>query len=140
MIGIDTNVLVRYVAQDDAEQCKVVNELFEQASTKNKLFVSAVVIVESLWVLLSHYKITDVQARDFIRLLLTSKKVSLERSELFAKLIAENKIKAKDMADAIIASIAFDAGCTEFFTFDVKLKRLISLLDEQPQPMRKHTR
>ncbi len=130
MIGVDTNVLVRYVAQDDVEQCRVVNELFDQASTKNKLFVSAVVMVESLWVLLSHYKITDAQARNFIRLLLSSKKVSLERSELFTKIIAEDKIKAKDMTDAIIASIAFDAGCTEFFTFDVKCKRLISILSK----------
>jgi len=128
MIGIDTNVLVRYVAQDDAEQCRMVNELFGQASPKNKLFVSAVVVVECIWVLVGRYQLTDEQARDFIRFLLTSKKVSLERSDMFSKLIAKGNLKAKEFADAIIASIAFDAGCEEFYTFDLKLATLVTRL------------
>ena len=131
MIGVDTNVLVRYVAQDDPEQCKAVNALFEQASTKSKLFISAAVVVECLWVLAGRYQLSDEQAKDFIRFLQGSKKVSLERSEMFSKIIALDDVKAKDIADVIIASIALDAGCSEFFTFDIKLKRLIKSLPIQ---------
>jgi len=126
MIGIDTNVLVRYVAQDDAEQCRVVNELFKQASAKNKLFVSVVVVVECLWVLVGRYQLNDEQAREFIHSLLASKKVSLERSEMFKSLLARSELKANEMVDAIIASTAFDSGCNEFFTFDTKLARLVT--------------
>jgi len=126
MIGIDTSVLVRYVAQDDAEQCRVVNELFEQASAKNKLFVSVVVVVECLWVLVGHYHLTDEQAYAFIQSLLVSKKVSLERSGMFMALLAKNNFKAKELADTIIASTALDAGCEKFFTFDAKLASLVS--------------
>ena len=129
MIGVDTNVLVRYIAQDDPEQCKKVNELFEQASAKNKLFVSSVVVVECIWVLAGCYQLSDAQARDFIQFLLSSKKVSLERSEMFATLLDKGEIKVRRLADVVIAQIAFDAGCQEFFTFDKKLKRLIT----QPQ-------
>jgi len=128
MIGIDTNVLVRYVAQDDTEQCRLVNELFEQASAKNKLFISVVVVVECLWVLVGRYQLNDEQARSFIRSLLTSKKVSLERSEMFMTVLAKSDLKAKEMADVIIASTAFSAGCEEFFTFDAKLARLVDSL------------
>jgi len=126
VIGVDTNVLVRYVAQDDVEQCKKVNELFGRASAKNKLFVSTVVVVECLWVLAGRYHLTDTQAKEFIQFLLTSKKVSLERSEMFAAILAKGDIKVKQLTDAIIAAVAFDAGCGEFFTFDAKLKRLVS--------------
>ena len=127
MIGIDTNVLVRYVVQDDAEQCLAVNELFGSASAKNKLFVSTVVVVESIWVLTRRYHATNEQIMYLLRFLLESKKVSLERPEVFATLITHDDLKSKEIADAIIASIAFDAGCKEFFTFDAKLKRLVEL-------------
>ena len=126
MIGVDTNVLVRYMAQDDPEQCKAVNGLFEQASARNKVFVSVAVVVECLWVLNGRYRITDEQAHGFIRFLHSSKKVSLERPDVFSKVLAHKGTKAKDMDGLILAYTALDAGCSEFFTFDRRLNRLMS--------------
>ena len=124
MIGIDTNVLVRYVAQDDAEQCQEVNRLFEQASARNRLFISVVVVVESIWVLRRRYQLTSEQVLELIRSLAASKKVSLERTEMFTGLLSQTGLKARDITDAIIAAIAKDVGCDQFFTFDKKLARL----------------
>ena len=52
MIGIDTNILVRYLTQDDLTQAKIVEELFDlHATCPNSIFINNIVICELIWVL-----------------------------------------------------------------------------------------
>lgn len=49
MIGLDTNVLIRYITADDAEQFKRAEQLIEQQSTK--FYINHIVLCELVWVL-----------------------------------------------------------------------------------------
>lgn len=50
MIGLDTNVLVRYLAQDDPTQSPRATEIIEQEISKEKPgYISSVVLVETVW-------------------------------------------------------------------------------------------
>ena len=51
MIGLDTNILVRYLAQDDAEQAKRANRIIDRLTPENPGFVPLVALVELVWVL-----------------------------------------------------------------------------------------
>ena len=68
MIGIDTNVLMRFVLQDDERQSKQAKAFFFDLSEGNKGFVSVTTIVESVWVLESTYKLTRAQVGEFLRI------------------------------------------------------------------------
>ena len=61
MIGLDTNVLVRYIMQDDAKQSPKATRLIESLTTDEPGFVSVVSVVELGWVLSSSYGLTHEQ-------------------------------------------------------------------------------
>ena len=55
MIGLDTNVLIRYIAQDDAIQTPIATRLFESFNSEKSGFISVVALIETAWVLCSFY-------------------------------------------------------------------------------------
>ena len=72
MIGIDTNVLVRYIAQDDAAQSAQATQLIEQVcSAQAPGFIGVVVLVELAWVSESCYGATRAEVADIVRRILS---------------------------------------------------------------------
>ncbi|MCD2449351.1 PIN domain-containing protein [Methylicorpusculum oleiharenae] len=56
MIGLDTNVIVRYLVQDDEQQSKLATDLIEeQCSTETRLFINEITLCEIVWVLKRAY-------------------------------------------------------------------------------------
>ena len=62
MIGLDTNVLVRYIMQDDAKQSPQATRLIESLDAENPGYITTVSIVELYWVLTASYELTAAQA------------------------------------------------------------------------------
>ncbi len=118
MTGLDTNVLVRYVMQDDARQSPKASRLIESLSSESPGFVPQVVVVEFVWVLSSSYALTREQVASALERLLRSKELVLERADQVGKALRVFSAGAADFADCLIERAARGAGCTVTMTFD----------------------
>jgi predicted nucleic-acid-binding protein len=120
-ITVDTNVLVRMVVRDDTRQTQLVRELFDNAATVS---VGMVALCELVWILRSRYKIPSPRIADFIRTLLNTSKVELNRSAVEAGLAILDA--GGDFADGAIAYEGSWLGGELFVSFD---KVAVSLLN-----------
>lgn len=125
MIGLDTNILVRYLAQDDPIQSAKAATIFEQRLTaKTPGFVSVVVMVEVVWVLDRAYGLTTQEIAATVQRLLQVEVLRIEAEQhVFAAMIALKQGHAS-FADVLIAELAARAGCTCTLTFDRRASRL----------------
>jgi predicted nucleic-acid-binding protein len=126
MIGLDTNVVVRYLAQDDPVQSPKATELIERRLTQQHPgFISVVAMVETAWVLERAYGLADHEIAAVIESLLQADVLVVEREEeVFYAMIAL-KEKRVSFADALIAALGARANCSHTFTFDRKALRLL---------------
>ncbi len=118
MIGLDTNVLVRYVLQDDPRQSQQASRLFDSLSADSPGFVSVVVLVELAWVLGAGYKIPRAQLAAVLEALLRSKELVIDRADVVAQALQRFGSGGADFADALIERMATAAGCATTMTFD----------------------
>lgn len=119
MIGLDTNVLVRYIMQDDAKQSSKATRLIESLTTDAPGFVSLVSIVELGWVLSSSYGLTRQQVTQALELLLRTKEIVIDHADQVLKALRVFKASSADFADCLIERSAASAGCDRTMTFDV---------------------
>jgi predicted nucleic-acid-binding protein len=125
MIGLDTNVLVRYLAQDDPAQSRRATEFIERRlSLLNPGFLSVVAMAETAWVLERAYGLADSDIAAAIeRVLQTVVLVVESEQEVFAAMIAL-KERRGSFADALIGALGAKAGCSATLTFDQRALRL----------------
>ena len=125
MIGLDTNILVCYLTQDDPVQSAKATDILERRLTpKNPGFVSVVVIVEIVWVLDRAYGLTAPEIAATVERLLQVEVLRIEdEQEVFTATVALKQGHAS-FADALIAELGTRSGCTRTLTFDQKAGRL----------------
>jgi predicted nucleic-acid-binding protein len=125
MTGLDTNIIVRYLAQDDPAQSPKASRLIEKRLTEdNPGFVSVVAIVETAWVLERAYGLTDAEIAAAIESMLQTDVLVLEHEqEVFTAMIAL-KSGLGSFADALISALGISAGCARTFTFDRRAVRI----------------
>ena len=125
MIGIDTNVILRYLLQDDPIQSPAATALIEgQLSETRPGFVSTVAMVEMVWVLTRAYRFTNLEIAAVIERLLQVGVLVIENArEVFAAM-ALVKSGRGSFADALIGAFGAGAGCTQTVTFDKAALRL----------------
>jgi predicted nucleic-acid-binding protein len=125
VIGLDTNILVRYLAQDDPVQSPKATEIIERRLTEeNPGFLSIVAMVETVWVLDRAYGLArDEIAATVERMLQTDVLVVESEQEIFAAMIALRDGHGS-FSDAVIAALGAKAGCSFTLTFDRKALRL----------------
>jgi predicted nucleic-acid-binding protein len=125
MIGLDTNVLVRYLTQDDPVQSPQATDVIEQRLTEaNPGFVSVVAMVETAWVLDRAYRLADKEIAAAIeRMLQTDVLVVESEQDVFTAMIALKEGRGA-FADALIAALGRSAGCSCTLTFDRRALRL----------------
>lgn len=125
MIGLDTNVVVRYLTQDDPQQSRRATQIFDhQLTTAEPGFLSVVTMVETVWVLGRAYGFVDQEIAAAVELLLQTDVLVIENEqEVFTAMIALN-LGRGDFADALIGTLDAKAGCKYTLTFDQKALRL----------------
>ena len=125
MIGLDTNILVRYLTQDDRIQSPKAREVFERRlSEEEPGFVSIVAMVETVWVLESAYRLTPHEIAGAVeRMLQTDVLVVEHEQEVFTAMIAL-KDGQGSFADVVIAALGARMSCSCTLTFDRKALRL----------------
>ena len=119
MIGLDTNVLVRYFMQDDAEQSAKANKLIEALSADKPGFIPLIAIVELVWVLESCFHLTRDQLAQALDALLHTKELVVDRADQVMKALRVFKAGTAEFADCLIERGASNAGCSRTMTFDV---------------------
>jgi predicted nucleic-acid-binding protein len=119
MIGLDTNVLVRYLAQDDAKQAAKATQLIEHKLTPtNPGFISLIVLLELYWVLTSLYSVTTTEWLQALDDLLASQSIQIERRDVVQAAIEVCQNKKTGFVDVLITQVAKSVGCTQTLTFD----------------------
>ena len=123
MIGLDTNVLVRYVAQDEPVQSARASALIESLSASSPGFVAMVSVVELVWVLQSCFKASKAEIVAVIETLLRTKELKVERAEIIWQALRRFPQANADFADCLIERCAHAADCEYTVTFDSKAAR-----------------
>lgn len=122
MIGLDTNVLVRYLAQDDAKQSASATHFIEtQLSERSQGFISLVVLVELCWMLERIYSATVKEIGETVNDLLGMPSFHVQQREAVheaARQLLTRKSKNAGFADLLIAQLALNEGCTSVVSFD----------------------
>ncbi|MCA9544583.1 MAG: type II toxin-antitoxin system VapC family toxin [Myxococcales bacterium] len=118
MIGLDTNVLVRLVVQDDPEQTLAAKQLIERAERRGEaLYVSLIVMCEFSWVLKRAYGLSRDALCFVIQQLLATDSVFEDR-DLLKRALARFAHGRADLADYLIQGSAASAGARTVATFD----------------------
>jgi predicted nucleic-acid-binding protein len=118
MIGLDTNVLVRYIMQDDPKQSPKATRLVESLTSEQPGFVPLVAVVELIWVLSSSYGLKRDQLVEALDLLLRSKEIVVDRADVVLQAQRRFAQGGADFADCLIERIAQAHGCQATMTFD----------------------
>jgi predicted nucleic-acid-binding protein len=119
VIGLDTNVVVRYLAHDDPKQAALASRLFERVlSPENPGFLSAVVLCELAWVLAECYDADAARIRQVIEGLLAAKQIAVESPDIVRRALRLWSQSGADFADALIEEIASAHGADKTVTFD----------------------
>jgi predicted nucleic-acid-binding protein len=118
MIGLDTNVLVRYIMQDDAKQSALANRLIDSLTAESPGYVALVSVVEIAWVLGSAYDLERAQLVQAFEGLLRTKELVVENAETVWKAVRSFQSSNADFADCLLERAAAVAGCVKTMTFD----------------------
>lgn len=131
MIALDTNVLVRFLVQDDPDQARVAVEVIDQLSDAVPGFVSREVLVELVWVLERAYRLGRPEIAGALDGLLASTELTIEGADEVGPALERYRNDGFGFADLMIAAAARRAGASELVTFDRKAARLpgVRLLD-----------
>jgi predicted nucleic-acid-binding protein len=123
VIGLDTNVLVRYLTEDDPHQARRASALIQTIARRGeKCFIGPIVLCELSWVLRGAY---DVSKADLLltldRMLATSQFVIGDK-DLVRAALDRHRAGRADFADYLIGELHADEGCELTATFDRRLR------------------
>ncbi len=124
MIALDTNVLVRFLVQDDPLQAQLATKLIDQLTDDARGFVSREVLIELVWVLERSYRLSRAEIAVALDGLLSATELDIEGSDEVAPAIELYRIDGFGFADLMIAAAARRVGAAELVTFDQKAARL----------------
>ena len=124
MIGVDTNVLVRHLTQDDPGQAAAAGEFFSrECSGENPAYINDVVACELVWVLEDAYAYSRDEIAAVLENLLRTEQVRFARPSCVWRALEQYR-KSHDFSDALIGEINLESGCTAIVTFDRRASRL----------------
>jgi predicted nucleic-acid-binding protein len=120
MIALDTNVLVRYIVQDDPAQAKKATKIIEDLTVASPAFISCIVLCEINWVLQTAYKIPKKNRFEALQGILSVAVFDVERLGSCLKALKLYEGGSADFSDYLIQQIAGQAGYDTVLSFDKK--------------------
>ncbi len=119
MIGIDTNILVRHLTQDDELQSRIASDLIEKYSgLEGNIFVNNIVLCELVWVLTKGYKYPKQEIIEVLKAILTSIEFCFEDHKILWISILDFEKSSADFSDTLIGQINKSKNCISTYTFD----------------------
>ncbi|GAA5056215.1 PIN domain-containing protein [Nocardia callitridis] len=117
MIGLDANVLIRYLTQDDPVQSALANKVIDGLTEDEPGYVTMIVLAEIHWVLRRGYRQDPDLVTDVLLGLLDSTEIVVERADTVRQAL-RSAAEGADFADALVHQLGKEAGCERTFTFD----------------------
>jgi predicted nucleic-acid-binding protein len=127
MIGLDTNVLVRYLTHDEPKQAAAAMKVMNSLSFESPGFLSLIVIAELVWVLAISYRYQKKEIEEVIENLLRSKELVIERADIVSQASRAFRTGRADFADFLIERCANAAECQFTVTFDQKAAQVTGM-------------
>jgi predicted nucleic-acid-binding protein len=124
MIGLDTNVLVRYIAQDDKKQAALAGKIIGNLTVLNPGYITLVGLIELIWVMKSCYSASKPEIVVIVDQLLRTQEILVENAETAFKALQLFSTSQVDFADCLIERSSVVAGCKKIFTFDKRAATL----------------
>lgn len=125
MAALDTNILVRYLVQDDATQFAKAQRLIQQSlASGESLFIPVTVLIELEWVLRSRYVLPKPQILATFAALLSAAELSIDRETAIETALIAYQSSNADFSDCMHAALAHEAGESPLWTLDVKAAKL----------------
>lgn len=118
MTGLDTNVLVRYLVQDDAVQSPRANACIESLTEDRRGYIALTALVELVWVLTSCYGMDKAGLIRILEILLRTKTLAVEQANTVWRAVHLFHSSRADFEDCLILCSCRAAGCDETLTFD----------------------
>lgn len=123
MIGLDTNVLVRYLTQDDRAQARRAESAILKATAGDgRCAISAVVLCELVWVLRGAYKTPKPDVLAALDGILSTEAFEIVDRPIIEGAVELYRIGRADFSDFVIGLTGITAGCSETLTFDRELR------------------
>ena len=120
--AVDTNILVRYITQDDPSQSPIASAIVRKIHARQKaVFVTQIVLCETIWVLRSYYKMGKPDVIEFLNNLLDDDGFELDGRMEVIDAFADFKTGKGDFSDYLIGRKVATVKCGPVFTFDKKL-------------------
>ena len=123
MIGLDTNVLVRYIMQDDPKQSPKATKIVESLDGVGSAYVTLVSMVELVWVLAASFELTRAQVSQALDGIIRTRQFKIENADQVIRALRVFKLGKSDFADCLIERSANSAGCVKTITFDVNASK-----------------
>jgi predicted nucleic-acid-binding protein len=117
MIGLDTNVLLRYATQDDPQRSAIAERIISSLTPQSPGFVSQIALVESVWVLRRLFDADDESIERFVTHLLDARELVIENQDGARQALAATGGRP-EFTDALLAQAGLAAGCDHTVTFD----------------------
>jgi predicted nucleic-acid-binding protein len=118
LIGLDTNLLVRYFVRDDVRGTAVADRVVSALTSNRPGYVNLVVLAELVWVLARTYRLDRSRIAAAVAKLLNSADVVLEREELVSVALKAFRDENFDFSDLLINLVNAAAGCETTLTLD----------------------
>ena len=123
MKGLDTNILVRFYAQDDPEQCRRCDKFLQTLTPESPGYVSLVSLIELAWVLRSQYRLPKLELIRILEQMLDSPELQVENQTAVILVLRRFSQFKVDFADCLIERCGAVAGCDATVTFDVSASK-----------------
>ncbi|MCA3182912.1 MULTISPECIES: type II toxin-antitoxin system VapC family toxin [unclassified Cupriavidus] len=127
MIGLDTNILIRYFTRDDPVQTPVADALLDSLSDARRGYVPTVVLAELVWTMDKRYGAGQPELVEIIEYLIGSSDLILESCAVVKSALRLFTATSGDFADCLIHRSCQGAGCHHTATFDRKAARSIGM-------------
>jgi predicted nucleic-acid-binding protein len=127
MIGLDTNILVRLIAQDEPAQSLRAEEFLRTLSAEMPGFITLVSLIELIWVLRGRYRMDKTQLILCLERLLDSPELNVENQETVSQALRRFASPKADFADCLIERSGYLSGCSETVTFDTDASRFAGM-------------
>jgi predicted nucleic-acid-binding protein len=125
VIGLDTNVIVRYLVQDDPKQSAAATRFIERSiSPESPGYITGITLCEVVWVLAECYGADRARIKTVLEGLLSSKQLAVEEADLVWKALRAWDASSADFSDALIGEIVGARGGSKTVTFDRAAARL----------------
>jgi predicted nucleic-acid-binding protein len=120
MIGVDTNVLMRYLLRDDRQQSQQAKVIMDGFTQQQPGFISITTLLETMWLLRQTYKMSKEDVLQIVHALVVSTSIRIQAEPAVDEAIEIAQRGNFDLPDVLVSIFGRDAGCSHTLTFDRK--------------------